>query len=110
MPALAQSREIAPVGGYGKLVQQPSLVLAIYRLPGKNTVAIANRIKTRLRGITHELPSSITLGILFGNTIPALGLAHDDGAELPSFTSDNVGYNAAVKHTLADFPFVGTPH
>jgi Domain of unknown function (DUF4331) len=61
------------------------------------------------RSLTDDV-IDITLGILFGNTIPALGLAHDDGAELPSFTSDNVGYNAAVKHTLADFPFVGTPH
>ena len=54
----------------GKLIQEPSLVLAIYRLPGKNTVAIANRIKARLRGITHELPSSIKLGILFDQSIP----------------------------------------
>jgi hydrophobic/amphiphilic exporter-1 (mainly G- bacteria), HAE1 family len=55
---------------HNKLVSEPSLVLAIYRLPGKNTVAIADRIKARLRGITHELPSSIKLDILFDQSLP----------------------------------------
>ena len=61
------------------------------------------------RSLTDDV-IDVTLGIIFGNTIPKLGLAHDDAAELPSFTTDNVGYNAAAKHTLADFPFVGTPN
>jgi hypothetical protein len=52
----------------------------------------------------------ISLGIIFGDTIPALGLAPDDGAELPSFATDNVSYNPAVKKTLHTFPYVGTPH
>jgi hypothetical protein len=39
-----------------------------------------------------------------------LGLAPDDGAELPSFTTDNVGYDANVKKTLNGFPYVGTPN
>jgi hypothetical protein len=52
----------------------------------------------------------ISLGIIFGNTVPALGLAPDDGAELPSFTTDNVGYDATVKKTLTSFPYVGTPN
>jgi hypothetical protein len=52
----------------------------------------------------------ISLGIVFGNTIPALGLAPDDGAELPTFTTDNVGYDPAVKRTLGEFPYVGTPN
>ena len=55
---------------HNKLVNDPALVLAIYRLPGKNTVAIADRIKARLRGITHELPSSIKLEILFDQSLP----------------------------------------
>ncbi len=49
----------------------------------------------------------ISLGIVFGNTIPALGLAPDDGKELPSFTTDNV--NASGKHFLSTFPYLGDP-
>jgi hypothetical protein len=52
----------------------------------------------------------ISLGIIFGTTVPALGLAPDDGAELPPFTTDNVGYNPGTKNTLNSFPYVGTPH
>jgi HAE1 family hydrophobic/amphiphilic exporter-1 len=54
----------------GKLVDHPSLLLAVYRLPGKNTVAIADRIKERMKAIQHELPSSISLGILFDQSLP----------------------------------------
>ena len=61
------------------------------------------------RSLTDDV-IDISLGIIFGNTIPKLGLAPDDGAELPSFTTDNVGYDAAVKHTLGVFPYVGTPN
>jgi hypothetical protein len=61
------------------------------------------------RSLTDDV-IDVSLGIIFGDTIPALGLAQDDGAELPPFTTDNVGYNAAAKHTLAQFPFVGTPN
>ena len=35
---------------------------------------------------------TLSLGIIFGNTVSALNLAPDDGAEIPSLTSDNVGY------------------
>jgi hypothetical protein len=52
----------------------------------------------------------ISLGIVFGNTVPALGLAPDDGAELPPFTTDNVGYDPGVKKTLNTFPYVGAPN
>src|SRR5262249_33928681 len=52
----------------------------------------------------------ISLGIIFGNTGPALGLAPDDGAELPLFTTDNVGYDPGTKKTLNSFPYVGTPN
>jgi hypothetical protein len=49
----------------------------------------------------------ISLGVVFGNTVPALGLAPDDGKEIPSFTTDNVG-----PHTdyLDTFPYLGNPH
>lgn len=49
----------------------------------------------------------ISLGIVFGNTIPALGLAPDDGNELAAFTSDHV--DASGKHFLAAFPYLGDP-
>lgn len=61
------------------------------------------------RALTDDVVD-ISLGIIFGNTVPALGLAPDDGAELPSFTTDNVGYDPTVKKTLSTFPYVGTPH
>lgn len=49
----------------------------------------------------------ISLGVIFGNTIPALGLAPDDGKELPQFTTDNVGPEA--KHFKNSFPYLGDP-
>jgi hypothetical protein len=61
------------------------------------------------RALTDDV-IDISLGIVFGNTVPALGLAPDDGAELPAFATDNVGYDAGVKHTLAIFPYVGSPN
>ena len=61
------------------------------------------------RALTDDVVD-ISLGIIFGNTIPALGLAPDDGAELPTFTTDNVGYDQTVKRTLDYFPYVGTPN
>jgi hypothetical protein len=61
------------------------------------------------RALTDDV-IDISLGIIFGDTIPMLGLAPDDGKELPSFTTDNVGYEQSVKHTLGTFPFVGTPN
>ena len=50
----------------------------------------------------------ISLGIIFGNTVPALGLAPDDGKELPSFTSDNVGPQGNITGALP-FPFLPPP-
>ena len=49
----------------------------------------------------------LSLGIVFGGTIPALGLAPDDGKELAQFTSDNV--DAGGKHFRSDFPYLGDP-
>src|SRR5262249_9869116 len=61
------------------------------------------------RALTDDV-IDISLGIIFGNTVPALGLAPDDGAELPSFATDNVGYDPGTKKTLNSFPYVGTPN
>lgn len=49
----------------------------------------------------------ISLGIIFGNTISALGLAPDDGKVKPPFTTDNVG--AGAKNFTATFPYLGSP-
>jgi len=49
----------------------------------------------------------ISLGIIFGNTIPALGLAPDDGNEIPTLTNDHVGPGG--KHFLSTFPYLGNP-
>lgn len=49
----------------------------------------------------------ISLGAIFGNTVPALGLAPDDGQAIPSLVSDNVGSEA--KHFLPNFPYLGNP-
>ncbi len=49
----------------------------------------------------------ISLGVIFGNTVPALGLAPDDGKEISTLTSDHVGPGA--KHFQATFPYLGPP-
>jgi hypothetical protein len=49
----------------------------------------------------------ISLGIVFGSTVSDLGLAPDDGNELTSFTTDNVGDGG--KHFLNTFPYLGAP-
>ena len=51
--------------------------------------------------------ADLSLGIVFGNTIPALGLAPDDGAEIAALTTDNV--DASTKHFLDVFPYLGEP-
>ncbi len=48
-----------------------------------------------------------SLGVIFGGTIPALGLAPDDGKEIATLTSDNV--DASGKHFTATFPYLGSP-
>ena len=48
----------------------------------------------------------IDLGAIFGNVIPALGLAPDDGRELPQFTSDNVSFQG---NQLNVFPYLAPP-
>lgn len=49
----------------------------------------------------------VLLGLVFGNTLSSLGLAPDDGHEVPTLTSDHVGPGA--KHFLATFPYLGKP-
>lgn len=58
------------------------------------------------RGLTDDVVD-ISLGAVFGNTISALGLAPDDGKEVPTLTSDHV--DASGKHFIATFPYLGAP-
>lgn len=58
------------------------------------------------RALTDDVVDT-SLGIVFGTTISALGLAPADGKEIPTLTSDNVG--AGGKHFTSTFPYVGAP-
>ena len=57
------------------------------------------------------------LGVIFGTTVPTLGLAPDDGNEIPALTTDNVTAQTAPKHFqdgsagfgAAQFPYLGPP-
>lgn len=73
------------------------------------------------RALTDDIVT-LSLGTIFGNTIPALGLAPDDGKELdgradasfpsgnrPNLTTDNVTWQTAPKHFTTTFPYLGTP-
>jgi hypothetical protein len=58
------------------------------------------------RALTDDVVSAL-FGIAFGNTVPRLGLAADDGHEMPLLTSDNVGPGG--KHFQTTFPYLGPP-
>jgi hypothetical protein len=49
----------------------------------------------------------MSLGVVFGSTISALGLAPDDGKQIPTLTSDNVG--SGGKQFTNTFPYLGAP-
>ena len=58
------------------------------------------------RGLTDDVVDT-SLGVIFGGTVSALGLAPDDGNEIPALTTDNVGPGA--KHFTGTFPYLGAP-
>jgi len=58
------------------------------------------------RKLTDDVVKT-SLGIIFGNTIPALGLAPDDGNEIPTLIDDHV--DDSGKHFLPTFPYLGNP-
>jgi len=62
------------------------------------------------RGLLDDIVA-IDAGALFGNTVAALGLAPDDGKEIPCLSNDNVPPNAAAHNITpgGGFPYVGTP-
>ncbi|MDQ2866673.1 MAG: DUF4331 domain-containing protein [Candidatus Eremiobacteraeota bacterium] len=72
------------------------------------------------RALTDDIVA-ISLSVIFGNTIPALGLAPDDNNELdgradpryssghrPNLTNDNVSYTQDNDYTTS-FPYLGAP-
>lgn len=74
------------------------------------------------RALTDDIVT-ISLSAIFGDTIPALGLAPDDNKESdgrvdpsypsghrPVLTTDNVTWQTAPKHFTTTFPYLGAPH
>ena len=58
------------------------------------------------RALTDDVVDT-SLGVIFGGTVPALGLAADDKKEIPTLTSDNI--DASGKHFTGTFPYLGAP-
>ncbi len=74
------------------------------------------------RALTDDVVD-LSLGTIFGKTIPSLGLAPDDMKESdgradatypsghrPDLTSDHVSWQTAPKHFTTAFPYLGAPH
>jgi high-affinity nickel-transport protein len=59
------------------------------------------------RGLNDDV-IDISLGAIFGGTLPALKLTPDDGKESKCLTTDNVGPDG--HHYLGSFPYVGSPN
>lgn len=73
------------------------------------------------RALTDDVVD-ISLSAIFGNVVPALGLAPDDHKESdgradpafpsghrPNLTSDGVSWQTAPKHFTTTFPYLGAP-
>ncbi|HKU67547.1 MAG TPA: DUF4331 family protein [Candidatus Baltobacteraceae bacterium] len=73
------------------------------------------------RALTDDVVD-ISLGAIFGKTVPTLGLAPDDGKESdgradasyssghrPDLVSDHVSWQTAPKHFTRTFPYFGAP-
>jgi len=61
------------------------------------------------RGLTDDV-IDISLGVVFGKTIPALGLAPDDGKENTCLSNEHVYSGQGGRQTQAAYPYVTTPH
>ena len=61
------------------------------------------------RGLTDNI-IDISLGIVFGNTVPALGLAPDDHHENGCLESQHVSSGQGGPQTQKSFPFFAKPH
>lgn len=91
-----------------KAVLAPDMIMA--NLNGKGTAYLGHETGGATGGTfggraLKDDVVDISLGVIFGNTIPALKLAPDDGKEIPSLTSDNVG--PENKHFSDTFPYLG---
>ena len=91
-----------------KAVLTPDMIMA--NLNGKGTAYLGHETGGATggtfggRGLKDDVVD-ISLGVIFGNTIPALKLAPDDGKEIATLTSDNVGPEG--KHFSDTFPYLG---
>jgi HAE1 family hydrophobic/amphiphilic exporter-1 len=54
-----------------------SIVLAVQRQPGTNTVAVANAVKALLPSFRAQLPGSVEMHIIYDRSIPIKDSAHD---------------------------------
>jgi hypothetical protein len=61
------------------------------------------------RGLTDDIVD-ISLGAVFGKTIPSLGLATDDNKENGCLTSEHVTSGQGGTQALPDFPYGAPPH
>lgn len=61
------------------------------------------------RGLTDDVITT-SLGAVFGNTIPALGLTPDDGKENNCLTNQHVFSGQGGTQTQAAYPFFAQPH
>ncbi len=61
------------------------------------------------RGLTDDVIDT-SLGVVFGNTIPALGLAPDDHKENNCLTNEHVYSGQGGRQTQPGFPYLATPH
>jgi hypothetical protein len=60
------------------------------------------------RGVTDDV-IDISLGAVFGNTLPTLGLLPDDGQENNCLSKENLAQNPTQAPT-ATFPYLAGPH
>jgi hypothetical protein len=61
------------------------------------------------RGLTDDVIDT-SLGVVFGNTIPALGLAPDDHKENLCLANEHVASGQGGVQTQRTFPYLATPH
>jgi hypothetical protein len=61
------------------------------------------------RGLADNV-IDISLGAVFGPTIPALGLAPDDGKENNCLTSQHVTLGQGGQQSMSTYPFLAPPH
>ncbi len=61
------------------------------------------------RGLTDDVIGT-SLGVVFGNTIPALGLTPDDHKENQCLAAEHVVSGQGGTQTQPDFPYLANPH